>query len=664
MTFGALPAEWDHLSLILGLTSDLLPVVSNPNATISPQSKMKSLGKTPSRYNGRNEVAGIKDWTQKHATIDEVTRWRDQPDYGICIQTRTVRALDVDIENEHIAKEIHYEIEKYLARILPMRRREGSTKFLLLLQLTGDMPKRVIQTDHGIIEFLATGQQFIACGTHPSGARYEWVGGLPEEIPELQPHEFEKLWARLIECFAAEGTTSSTEAPTVRHGKISEAAQNDPVAQSLVAKGFVKSTERDGRLHITCPFEAEHTAGSDDSATTYFPAFTGGFARGHFACLHAHCAKRTDGEFLDALGISTGVENDFTVEVSEQPTTASGTSPGANKYVVEPWSKFKTGKPPRWIVKSVIPEAALAVIFGEPGSGKTFFALDVGIAIAMGLEWRGFVSKPGAVVYIAAEDATGVRQRIAAYAAHHDLPEGIPLGVLADSPNFLKGEDVTEVLKAIRAFGPVSVVFVDTWAQVTPGANENSGEDMGRALSYCKALHKATGALIVLIHHSGKDASKGARGWSGLNGAADCMIEVNRADNDRTATIVKQKNAQDGATFGFKLKTVPIGHDDDGDPITSCVLEHVDAKPRAQRGSKKTKGPNEETAMRVLNDLCVGGAVPMADAVRAVADNMLYDDQGGKQDKRRYKAELAINALGGRGMLLVTSNTVDLWREE
>lgn len=176
--FGATSEEWDHFSNKLGLTADLLPVVSNPQATISPRSSLSSLGKTPSLYNKERQVIGIPKWTDNIATREDIIRWSEEPDYGICIITRTVRALDVDVEDPQSAELIRSFLHK-LGWNLPERTRDNSGKFLMIVPLSVNLSKRVMPVADGIIEFLATGQQFVACGTHPSGSRYEWKGGLP-----------------------------------------------------------------------------------------------------------------------------------------------------------------------------------------------------------------------------------------------------------------------------------------------------------------------------------------------------------------------------------------------------------------------------------------------------------------------------------------------------
>lgn len=298
--FGSLPQVWDHLDLILGLGSDLLPVVSNPNAEIAHGSSLKALGKTPSVYNRNGQVVGISDWTSRETTNKDIERWSKQPDYGICLQTRRVRAIDVDIVDSVYSNEVWDEVGRFLGMRLPTRRRPNSGKLLLIVQVEGEFPKRVIHTEHGPIEFLANGQQMVFDGTHDSGVRYEWEGGLPTDIPEIDANTYHALFNHLVATFG-DGETSSAEYTARRRGDTIEMA--DALADWLHARGLVLDTGRNGELHIECPWHAEHSSGEPgDGSTTYFPAGTNGYEQGHFRCLHAHCASRTDGDFIAALG--------------------------------------------------------------------------------------------------------------------------------------------------------------------------------------------------------------------------------------------------------------------------------------------------------------------------------------------------------------------------
>lgn len=598
---GASPDDWQHFDLVLGLTQDLLPVVSNPKAAIAPNSAMQALGKTPSTYNGARRVVGFSQWTQHTTTPEEISKWAKEKDYGICIQTRRVRALDIDIPEPGHAQRVIDAIKSCVGT-LPARLRANSGKCLVAFELVGALTKRKITTAHGIIELLATGQQFVAVGTHPSGARYEWADGLPDQVPALTLEEVDALWAALAAEFAVEEST--TQPASVKTQKLTEAASTDPIARHLINRAMVKRRERDGRMHITCPFANEHTSDSGDTATTYWPAHTGGYARGHFHCLHAHCEARTDQEFKDAINYADDDdligEFEAIIDVAGaghksgsaentglvQPVAEPAKPP---RFAVQPAHVFADGPPPTWLIKGLLPKADLAVLFGESGSGKSFLALDLAVDVALGTPWRGKRTKRGRVVYIAAEGVGGFRNRLKALAMQRGLAlDEIPVGVIPDAPDMLARADALDVAKAIVAAGGADLVVVDTWARVTSGANENSGEDMGRALNHCKGIHTATGALVLLVHHSGKDASKGARGWSGLRAAADVELEVLRNDNARSVTVTKQKDAEDGAEFGFRLNTVVLGVDSDGEEITSCVVAYNDdgAVKRTPRGPK------------------------------------------------------------------------------
>lgn len=311
--WGAAVDDWLHFSMKLGLESDLLPVVSNPHARISERSKLRDLGKTPSRYGKDGHVVGIPKWTLHVATDSDVRRWSAVSDLGICLQTRVVRAIDIDIADPVAAQRVLDLIG--LATALPMRRRENSGKCLLAFRMPGDFAKRIIRTEHGIIEFLATGQQFIAVGTHPSGVRYEWVDadgviGLPGEVPELSPAEFEVLWRALVDTFALpDGESRARNGMMPTKPRVASDLL-DPTVAWLDENGWVTGFERDGRVDVRCPWEGEHTGDSGPTATSYFPAGVGGFAQGHFRCLHAHCQGRTDGDFLEAVGYAA---SDFDV---------------------------------------------------------------------------------------------------------------------------------------------------------------------------------------------------------------------------------------------------------------------------------------------------------------------------------------------------------------
>jgi KaiC/GvpD/RAD55 family RecA-like ATPase len=307
--------------------------------------------------------------------------------------------------------------------------------------------------------------------------------------------------------------------------------------------------------------------------------------------------------------------------------------------------------PGEWLIKGVLPDAELVVLFGASGSGKTFVALDMAFAVAQGLPWRGNKTKKGKVVIIAAEGAGGLNKRVKAYAQHHGINlRDVEIHVITAAPNFLQEEDIAEVLAEIKALGDVALVVVDTLAQVTPGANENGAEDMGRALANLRLIREMAGATVMAIHHAGKDASKGSRGWSGIKAAADAQIEVIRhEDGQREIHLEKMKDGEDGLRFGFKLETVELGLDADGDMITSCVAVEADL-PVAKTEDKPSRGvvrygANERHVLEVIESEYASAESASEAVFVARCAELLPKPDAGKRDQRLFLMRRAVQSL-------------------
>ena len=307
-----------------------------------------------------------------------------------------------------------------------------------------------------------------------------------------------------------------------------------------------------------------------------------------------------------------------------------------------------------WFIKGVLPDADLVVLYGASGSGKTFVALDLAVALSRAAEWRGRRTRRARVTIIAAEGGGGMGNRIKAYCAFHNLDiAALDLSVITAAPNFLLDDDVTDVAVALAASGGCDVLFIDTFAQVTPGANENAAEDMGRALRNVRVLREAAGALPVLVHHAGKDLSKGSRGWSGIKAAADAEIEVIRhEDGQREIHLSKMKDGEDGVRWGFKLEQIMLGVDEDGDPVTSCVAVEAEA-PRPVEDDKGRKGVQrygnaERHVLEIIEiEYAAETSAPFSVLVDKCAAAMPAPDAG-KRDQRKYTAQRAIQSLAKR----------------
>ena len=217
-------------------------------------------------------------------------------------------------------------------------------------------------------------------------------------------------------------------------------------------------------------------------------------------------------------------------------------------------------------IKGVIPSSGIVVIYGPSGSGKSFLALYMAYVLGHGLIFFGFKGQSKFVVYINLEGS--MRTRLDALQT--DKKRDIPDNVRFVTEPFHILEDV-EALAADIPEG--AVIFIDTLNAASPGLDENSSRDMGLILEAAKKLQQITKGLVVIVHHSGKDASKGLRGHSSLYAAMDAVIEVGRNGDSRYWRLAKSKEGRDGIRRGFRLKSVGLGYDADGEPVTSCVVE-------------------------------------------------------------------------------------------
>ncbi len=487
--FGASLDSWIDFDLCLGLTEDLLPVVADPNARISPASTMKSLGKTPSTYNSSGLAVGIPNWTSHLTTGAEITRWSKNRNLGICIQTRVVRAIDCDITDNAFASELHAEIDRFLRIALPTRYRLGSPKFLLALTLPGDYSKRVIKTPHGIIEFLATGQQFVADSTHPSGSRYQWVGGLPNDIPVVTDAKFEALWAHLEAKFAVEAGTASKASTKAQ--KLALAAANDPVAAALLANGAVTGAERDGRVHITCPWAEEHTSDTGPSSTTYWPANTGGYARGHFKCLHAHCEQRTDQEFLEALGLAEDPASYFEAIEEELPVAdgAEGDVGLLFSDVVLRKEDVTKMAEAEFLIQNMIVRGHVGAYVAPGNGGKTTLFVYLCEALsAMGMK----------VLYINVDGSPGDLKRHHAHAEKH--------GYQVVAPDAKDGKSTADVLRKLHTIAAGKfrcddyVFILDTLKKFVDVIDKRQAKNLYKLMRTLTVK----GATICLLGHCNK----------------------------------------------------------------------------------------------------------------------------------------------------------------
>jgi len=289
-----------------------------------------------------------------------------------------------------------------------------------------------------------------------------------------------------------------------------------------------------------------------------------------------------------------------------RPDLSTRPSEAKHAFPVVWFSRAQLPKAQPWIIKGFIAPGDIIADYGPTGSGKTFLAADLAFHIAAGIPWRGLPVRRSFVVYIACEAGTAIIKRFIALREKRlgDAHEGtVPLAILTRGPNLLNISEVEVLIEQLRTLSveagfPLGVVVIDTLSRAIPGGDENSSEDMTRVIAVADRIRNELHSATMLIHHSGKDNAKGARGHSSLSAAADIVLHI---DNG-VATVEKIRDGVAGAQFAFRLDPLELGHDKDGDAITTCTVEHLLEPQQAARPRPDRLPGAARTALQALQE--------------------------------------------------------------
>lgn len=234
---GASAEDWFHFDFVLGLGANLLPCVpAGPNVRVAAGSALEGkVGKIPSQFNAAGEAHGLLNWQKREILSNEVKMWSADRRLNICVRTGPISgvyALDVDIDTAD-SDAVFNQLERSgLFGTMFFRGRENSRKFLLPFYMDEPCKKRKIYLDQSrkgpAIELLADGQQFVASGSHSSGARYQWLPALPTHLPVLTLEQLNQIWQLLTSRYATTSMSAPMSAlntpnttPTPRSGSLS-----------------------------------------------------------------------------------------------------------------------------------------------------------------------------------------------------------------------------------------------------------------------------------------------------------------------------------------------------------------------------------------------------------------------------------------------------------
>ncbi|MGW1463872.1 AAA family ATPase [Streptomyces sp. NPDC002308] len=236
------------------------------------------------------------------------------------------------------------------------------------------------------------------------------------------------------------------------------------------------------------------------------------------------------------------------------------------------------------LVGDLLHRDTLARIIGPSGHMKSFVTIDLAGHVGTGMHWHGHHVQQGTVVYLVAEGARGIRKRVRAWEKHYGLRMDNVL--FLPRPVQTRGPEWDVFIEAMRRLQPAMIV-IDTQARVSVGVEENSNTELGIVVERMDDLRRATEACVLVIHHTGHVGDHG-RGASAAKGALQSEMHVSKkGDNASNITVTmkvgKQKDDEEGSDLQFGLRVITLDgeHKADGRPVTSVVLESLDARPRA-----------------------------------------------------------------------------------
>ena len=313
---------------------------------------------------------------------------------------------------------------------------------------------------------------------------------------------------------------------------------------------------------------------------------------------------------------------------------------------------------PDWLLRGMLERDTFALIFGDPGCGKSFLAIDWACRIATGTAWRGHDVRPAPVVYVAGEGQQGFGRRIRAWGEHNSV-------TLTDAPLYVAPAvaipDVSELTRLVLAVQPLpkppALIVLDTLARCFGGGDENSTQDMSKFVSACDALRRHYGCTVLVVHHTGHADKNRARGAIALKAALDAEYRLVK-DDKLLLTATKMKDAEMPVPVAMELVTVELPGllDDYDNPVASAAVNVLDADVSAiisKVASAGSRGKWQQVGLDIAKRLAADG-----DDGQATVD--AWRQGCTKVGMVRQNQHRVLEALAERGEIIVTNGVISL----
>lgn len=588
---------WD-----LGYRS-LIPVVP-PNAEIAPKSNLSesSRGKSPGRV-GRDGMwygANMHNIVADESDLDHWFGW------GAGVGMRggdDLFFVDVDHMDPAASKRLYKLAKEHLGASWPRVGR--APKFALPYRSTSLVRSVAVKFDCDPVEgsepgldIISTTPHCVVSGVHATtGQPYEWPKGIPayKDLTEVTPEQVEAFLRAVCDEFPARSRSvvTSREVPESQ-----ESLRGDVSALRNAMRDMPNPNEhfkyRDQYIHMGIALKAAFGPEEEDEARALYLQWCGRWDGGvnDENKAEADWARMKPPFSIGADYIYSKAEllTDFTrpaeaakalgeqffepqeMEGDAQPQRQGG-------YQLMSVEDVMLMRPPQFLIDRHLPETGFGILYGDPGCGKSFIALDMALTLAYGLDdWHGDAIQPKGpkkVLYIAGEGASGFQSRIRAWQEMHKEQiqhRQCHAKFLFQSVNFMKPDDIRLLVTAAREVGSEwAMIVVDTVSRAIPGADENLQKDMTIFVHACDALKDAMGAFVLGVHHTAKTGAM--RGSSVFLGQADVVLRLTRQKGASIGRLdcEKQKDAPDGWGDAYRLSVVEVG--EMGSSLVPCRVD-------------------------------------------------------------------------------------------
>jgi hypothetical protein len=328
-----------------------------------------------------------------------------------------------------------------------------------------------------------------------------------------------------------------------------------------------------------------------------------------------------------------------------------------------PFEEIRLSTQRRDLIKGLFPRVGITVVWGPPKCGKSFWVFDAVMHVALGWKYRGRRVHAGAVVYCAFEGQTGFEARAEAFRQRYlSADERVPFHLMPATLNLVKDHKalIAAIAEAFGDQGPVCVVL-DTLNRSLEGS-ESKDEDMSAYIQAADAIREKFNCSVIIVHHCGVDGTR-PRGHTSLTGALDVQLKVSRDGDNRVRVEVElSKDGPQGEEILSELEVVEVGKDEDGEPITSCLVLAAAEESKPARTREWPKG------LRVVRDAITEAMIDqgfdhkIADGptVRAVAvedarqvhrRRYAHDGDGDREEAERKAWRRNFNKVKAEGLI-------------